>query len=184
MHTVEYNCIQVHGAYSCVYMHTDAYTCVQTCTPQDFSSHFPSSSFSSSSLGLACHLSQNSFHPATVCNYASRCMLPHTGMLTSLSSLLSLLLLLSSSGVGGVMRALVSRLPLLVRILQVRHCNQHQHCCKHKHRRSEHRNSHNNKHGTSTAGSTRQTDDSLYSLFCVRLPNNAHTSARTARAMR
>jgi hypothetical protein len=80
------------------------------------------------------------------------------------------------SWVGGAWR--------LVRILQVRHCNQHQHCCKHKHRRSEHRNSHNNKHRTSTAGSTRQTDDSLYSLFCVRLPNNAHTSARTARAMR
>ena len=103
MHTVEYNCIQVHGAYSCVYMHTDAYTCVQTCTPQDFSSHFPSSSFSSSSLGLACHLSQNTFPPATVCNYASRCMPPHTGMLTSLSSLLSSLLLLSASGVGGVL---------------------------------------------------------------------------------
>ena len=101
MHTVEYNCIQVHGAYSCVYMHTDAYTCVQTCTPQDFSSHFPSSSFSSSSLGLACHLSQNSFHPATVCNYASRCMPPHTGMLTSLSSLLSSLLLLSALAGGG-----------------------------------------------------------------------------------
>ena len=48
------------------------------------------------------------------------------------------------------------RLDLLLEL----HGNHHQYCYKHNHRRSKHRNSHSNNHRTSTAGSTRKTDDS------------------------
>ena len=70
-------------AYRCKQMHADAYRCVQTCTPQDLPRHLSSSSSSSAltspvSSALRVRLSQNYYPPAAVCNYACRCMPPHT----------------------------------------------------------------------------------------------------------
>ena len=78
----------------------DAYRCVQTCTPRNLPRHRSSESFTSVvSSASRVRLSQNYCPPAAVCNYACRCMPPHTGVLTASSPSSSSLSL--SVGTGG-----------------------------------------------------------------------------------
>ena len=110
-------------AYRCIQMQADACRCVQTCTPLYLSSRLSSFSFSSSlsSSSPRLPLTQKHFlHPAA-CNYACRCMPPHTEMLTSSSS---------SSSSGVCTDAFCFRLRALARVhlhryIRPFHQNQH-----------------------------------------------------------
>ena len=97
MHTDAYICKQMQ-------MRTDAYRCVQTCTPRNLPCHLSSDSFGSVvSSASRVRLSQNYCPPAVVCKYSCRCMPPHTGMLTSSSpSSSSLSLSAGTKGLGGL----------------------------------------------------------------------------------
>ena len=190
-------------ACTCIYMHIHAY---RHENPRDLPRRLSSSFVLASPVSSSSRVRLNQiYYPAVaVCNYASRCMPPHTGMLTLLS-----LLVFASSGtcaalfvcvcitvtistaasiqihtypvslfacllpVDGALRSFVgvSR-PVF---LQVRHCNRHQYCYKHKHRRSKHRNSHNIKHRTIKHSRQHAPDRRLTVRTALRVPAERRT---------